>query len=109
MQDFYLEYKRVGNKFSVKSNLTKTMMRNAREYEEFDLMILSMLLNAVNSKGDAAKRKFKELCEKNGDPLYSANLIYHGISDSTEKDITLAFANLFNDRCEKFLGIKPIK
>ena len=109
MQDFYLEYGKIGTKYLVRSNLTKNMMRNAKNYEEFDLRTLSVLLNVVNSKGDAAKSKFKDLCEKNGDPLHNALLIYNGIYDDDKNTIALKSANILNDLCENFLGYKPVK
>ena len=109
MQDFYLTYKKVGKKYLVRSNLTKEMMRNAGNYEELDLITLSLTLNKLNSMGDAVKKEFKNLCNKNGNPLHNAIYFCYGYEEINENTYNLVFANNFNDLCQKFLSYKPIK
>ena len=108
MQNFYLQYKKIGEKYLVRSNLTAKMLRNAGHYEEDSLKILSMLLNVINTMGNDTKNKFKTLCLKNGDPLNNAIRICFGYENIEEKDNVLIFANIFNDLCDKCLGFKPI-
>ena len=82
MQDFYLEYKKVGRGFRLKTNLTDKMLQNRKDYdEEWMYMFLTEALKIINNMGDEAKEKYKELCEINGDLLYNAAMIYWGISE----------------------------
>ena len=82
MQDFYLEYKKVGRGFHLKTNLTDKMLQNRKDYdEEWMFMFLGEALKIINNMGDAAKEKYKELCEINGDLLYNAAMVYWGIEE----------------------------
>ena len=60
MQDFYLEYKKVGRGFRLKTNLTDKMLQNRKDYdEEWMFIFLGEALKDINNMGDEAKEKYK--------------------------------------------------
>ena len=82
MQDFYLNYIKIGKKYLLNTNLTKKMLQCIKEFdEEWMYIFLKEALNDINNKGDDAKLKYKELCEANGYLLYNAAMVYWGIKE----------------------------
>ena len=109
MKDFYLEYKKVGKKFKMNTNLTKKMLKNIHEYDEWMLVALSLSLQRVNAKGEAAKVRYKELCEKNGNLLYNAAMIHYGIYEEDDEMTNYKlYAKMFNSISEKILNMELI-
>lgn len=109
MKDFYFEYKKVGNKFKMNTNLTEKMLKNIHEYDGWMLMALPLYLQRVNAKGEAAKVRYKELCEKNGDLLYNAAMIHYGIYEEDDEMTNYKlYATMFNSLSEKILHTKLI-
>ena len=106
MQDFYLEYKKVGRKFRLKTNLTDKMLQNRKDYdEEWMFMFLGEALKDINNMGDEAKEKYKEMCEINGDLLYNAAMVYWGIDEIDDElknyDLYAKFFNIVSKRIIK--------
>ena len=110
MKDFYLTYKKVGNKFHLKTNLTKKMLQNLKDYDdEWMLVALELALDRINKMGELAKFKYKEMCEKNGNLLYNAAMICNGITeeDNEMKNYEL-YAKMINSMSKKLLGTNLI-
>ena len=112
MQDFYLEYKKVGRGFRLKTNLTDKMLQNRKDYdEEWMFMFLGEALKIINNMGNEAKEKYKELCEINGDLLYNAAMVYWGIDEIDDElknyDLYAKFFNIVSKRIIK--NKEPLK
>ena len=106
MNDFYLEYKKVGRKFRLNTNLTDKMIQNIDEYdEEWMYMFLAEALKIINNMGDEAKEKYKEMCEINGDLLYNSAMVYWGINEIDNElknyDLYAKFSNIVSKRIIK--------
>ena len=110
MKDFYLTYKKVGKKFILDINLTEKMLKNKKDYdEEWMYIFLKEVLNDINNKGDDAKFKYKELCERNGYLLYNAAMVYWGIEEKDDDmknyDLYDKFFKIVSKRIMKKRGI----
>ena len=109
MQDFYLEYKKVGRGFRLNTNLTDKMLQNRKDYdEEWMFIFLGEALKDINKMGDSAKEKYKELCEINGDLLYNAAMVYWEINEPDDEmknyDLYAKFFSIVSKRIIKKKG-----
>ena len=109
MTDFYLKYKKAGRYFLVDTNLTGKMLQDINDYDETKLIALSLLLKRINAKGDKAKIKYKELCEKNGNLFCNGAVICYGkYEENAGMNERELYANAINTMSQQLLGKKII-